>query len=174
MDCKEFREKLDLYVDGELAAEATSAAQFHERECPSCQRAAAALMSLRRQIKSEVARHQLPPELVHAVQRIPQTAWKRLLGISDLRRTPGISPRHSFSVLRKNFTVPLPVLALLLVAVTLGAWFVSRRTAKVPAPLPNTQLVWTTQVGGQPPNGDAMNFSRFDHGQRAFIYKTRR
>src|SRR5438093_3447302 len=38
MDCKTFREALDCYVDGELSAEARTAAETHRRECARCAR----------------------------------------------------------------------------------------------------------------------------------------
>ena len=39
MDCKNLRELLDLYVDGELSPEAKVQAETHLAECRSCQRA---------------------------------------------------------------------------------------------------------------------------------------
>jgi anti-sigma factor RsiW len=171
MDCKGFRETLDLYLDGELAPEATSAAQLHEQECDSCHRAAASLLHLRRQMKSAVAQHQPPPELVNAVQRISQPAWKRWFGMSDLSGFPGSASRKSFPVWRKNITVPLPVFALLLIAVAFGAWLVSRRPGKVPSSIPKAQSEPAIQAAGGPAGGEVMAFSRFDRGQRASIYK---
>lgn len=174
MDCKEFREALDLFVDGELAPEATSAAQLHDQECASCHRAFVALLRLRQQMKAAAAQHQPPAELVNAVQRISQPRWKRLLGISDGGPTPGISRQSSFSVSRYSITVPLPVFALLLIAVALGAWSASWRIAKRSSLMSRTPTAPAIKVVGESPSGDAINFSRFDRGERISIYKTRR
>lgn len=174
MDCKGFREVLDLYVDGELAAEATSAAQLHEQECASCRKTAAARLRLRRQMKSVVAQHQPPPELLNAVRRISQPRWKLFLGISAVQSPPATGPRKSFSVWRKTIPVPLPAFALLLIAVVPAAWSVTRRITKAPPSAPNSQVVPVAQVAPEPAKGEVMNFSRFDRGQRVSIYKTRR
>jgi len=69
MDCKEFREALDLYVDSELSAEAMAAAGLHVSECAACRLAADELFRLRRSIQEAVNRHQPPPGLVESVQR---------------------------------------------------------------------------------------------------------
>jgi anti-sigma factor RsiW len=174
MDCKDFREALDLYVDGELAAEANSAAQLHEQECASCRKTAVALLRLRRQMKSVVAQHQPPPELLNAVRRISQPRWKLFFGTSAVQSPPATGPQKSFSVWRKSVPVPLPAFALLLIAVVLGAWSVTRRITMAPPSAPKSQVVRSTQVAGEPAKEETMNFSRFDRGQRLSIYKTRR
>jgi len=69
MDCKEFREVLDLHVDRELSAEAAVSAELHLRECGSCHLAAEELLRLRRALKEAVNRHQPPPGLAESVQR---------------------------------------------------------------------------------------------------------
>lgn len=63
MDCKQFREVLDLYVDGELSAAAAAAAAIHLDRCSSCKQAERQLLRLRANIKAAVARHQLPAGL---------------------------------------------------------------------------------------------------------------
>lgn len=77
MDCKEFREVLDLYVDSELSAEAMAAAGLHVSECASCRLAADELFRLRRSIQETVNRHQPPPGLVERVQRSLAPAVRR-------------------------------------------------------------------------------------------------
>ena len=78
MDCKEFRELLDLYVDGELSPEAMTAASVHLSECEPCRRVKAELLVLRRALKSVVAQHQPPPELAGNVHHIIQPTWRKL------------------------------------------------------------------------------------------------
>jgi hypothetical protein len=69
MDCKEFREVLDLYVDRELSAEATAAAGLHLGECGSCRLAADGLFQLRRAVKQAVNQNEPPPELVERIRQ---------------------------------------------------------------------------------------------------------
>ena len=172
MDCKGFRENLDFYVDGELAPEATAAAQLHEQECSSCQRVAASLLRLRQQMKSVVAQHEPPPELVKAVERIPQPAWRRWFGAPNRSGLPGAATGKFLPVWRTSITVPLPLLALLLIAVAVGSWLVSRLPGKAPAA--RVQNETAIKTAGEPAGGEQMAFSRFDHGQRASIYKVPR
>lgn len=54
MDCRHFRETLDLFVDGELSAEAMAAADMHRRDCARCAAIAAELQSLRRAVRRTV------------------------------------------------------------------------------------------------------------------------
>lgn len=83
MDCKEFREVLDLYADSELSPEARAAAGLHLSECHACRATTEELMRLRRALKEAVAQHQPPPELVEKVRRslVPR---RRRVGVSAL------------------------------------------------------------------------------------------
>src|SRR5215213_7129345 len=69
MDCQEFRERLDLYVDGELSAEEAFAAREHLQGCASCAKAEAGLRHLRGSLKRVVKRHSPPEELEGEVLR---------------------------------------------------------------------------------------------------------
>ncbi len=79
MDCKEFREVLDLYIDAELAPERMTAALAHLSECAACERAEKELLRLRRALKLAVSQHQPPDELRLRVRRLSQPLWRRLL-----------------------------------------------------------------------------------------------
>jgi hypothetical protein len=68
MDCKQFREILDLYVDRELSAEATAQAESHLSACAACRRAAEQLNLLRGAVKQVVGGYEIPSELVERVQ----------------------------------------------------------------------------------------------------------
>ena len=63
MDCKQLRENVDSYLDGELPAAAAEAAAAHLADCPACARMAFQLSSLRRQVRRAVIAHQPPPDL---------------------------------------------------------------------------------------------------------------
>jgi hypothetical protein len=68
-DCKQMREALDLYVDGELSPEATAAARLHLNECTSCRLAERQLLLLREGVKSAVAQYQPPDQLAQWLHR---------------------------------------------------------------------------------------------------------
>lgn len=76
MDCKEFRETLDLYVDGELAAEAVAAANAHVSECEPCRRAHQELLRLRRGVQNAVRAHGTPPPLEKRIRARLASAWR--------------------------------------------------------------------------------------------------
>lgn len=63
MDCLEFRRVLDMYVDGELSAEATAAASRHAHECSACHRTEQELLQLRQKVREAVNRINPPAEL---------------------------------------------------------------------------------------------------------------
>ena len=77
MDCKDLREVLDLFVDGELSPEATVKAETHLAECQACRRAADRLQGLRQAVKATVSQYEPAPELVHSVRRSTLSPWHR-------------------------------------------------------------------------------------------------
>lgn len=163
MDCKEFRERLDLYVDGELSVEETCAARAHVQGCASCAKAEAGLRHLRSSLKRVVNRHRPPAELEREVLR-------------SLRARKGVGAGSAFDESRRDRTpvwrakvvVPAPFLALLLLAVVaLGGWLVfARRPLKRPAPV-------ASKPSGETPDGLDF-FSRYYGGERASIKVVRR
>ena len=77
MDCKNIREILDLYVDGELSPEATVQAETHLAGCDSCRRTVDRLNRLRRAVKATASRYQPPLPLVTRVRQLTISRWKR-------------------------------------------------------------------------------------------------
>ncbi len=77
MDCKNVREVLDLYVDGELSPEATVQAEAHLAECHACRRAADRLQGLRQAIKAAVSQYQPTPQLANRVRKSTFSPWHR-------------------------------------------------------------------------------------------------
>jgi Putative zinc-finger len=77
MDCKNIREILDLYVDGELSPEATVQAEAHLAECDSCRRTVDRLNRLRQAVKVSVGKYQPTAQLVAGVRKSTITAWLR-------------------------------------------------------------------------------------------------
>jgi hypothetical protein len=75
MDCKNFREILDLYVDGELSPEATVQAEAHLAECRACRRAAGRLRELRQAVKAAVSQYQPGSQLIDRVRRSTVSPW---------------------------------------------------------------------------------------------------
>ena len=165
MDCKEFREILDLYVDEELSPEAFAAAHIHLSDCHACRRAESTLLKLRSNLKLTVSQHQPPPDLVRAIRGITQPRWRKGLGSTHGTAATQISGLFWRSWIR----LPVPVFAVLLIAmITFGLLFMSR----VFRPVERARNVSTTT---QPERGqssvEAGDFSQFDHGGRASLYK---
>ena len=77
MDCKNIREILDLYVDGELSPEATVQAETHLAECDSCRRTVDRLNRLRQAVKASVGHYQPTAQLVARVRRSTISSWVR-------------------------------------------------------------------------------------------------
>lgn len=76
MDCKEFREALDLYADGELGAEAVAAANAHVSECEPCRKAHQKLLRLRRAVQQAARAHRAPSELEQRIRAHLAPAWR--------------------------------------------------------------------------------------------------
>jgi anti-sigma factor RsiW len=155
MDCKEFRESLDLYADGELAPEAEATARVHLNECAACRRAEAELLRLRRALKRTVAQQQPPPELVRRVAALTNPRWRLLW--------------------QRRVSLPAPVFALLLLVVallvgTVGATLRQKSKSKQSAAAPPV----AKQIAPANPPQSGLDLARFDHGARATIYKIRR
>jgi len=154
MDCKVFRESLDLYADGELAPEAEADARLHLSECASCRRAEAELLRLRHALKRTVAQHEPPPELVRRVEALTGAHGQRRLW-------------------QMRISLPAPVFALLLVAALfvglVGASLRRAPQSRQSASSPERQPIAPADTV---PGG--LDLARFDHGERATIYKVRR
>ena len=79
MNCKQFRESLDCYLDGELSAEASTAADAHRKECPQCERAVMRLQELKTAIRRCVSVATPPLGLEARVRAAVGTPWTRSL-----------------------------------------------------------------------------------------------
>lgn len=78
MDCKEFREVLDLYIDNELSPEAMASAGVHLTDCAPCRRATDELFRLRQAVKEAVNKHQPPPALLDSIRRATSASRRRV------------------------------------------------------------------------------------------------
>lgn len=77
MDCKNVREILDLYVDGELSPEAIVQAETHLAECVACKTAVSHLIRLRQTVKTVVGQYQPPAQLVDRIRQSTFSRWRR-------------------------------------------------------------------------------------------------
>jgi anti-sigma factor RsiW len=111
MACEEWRKQVDLYLDGELASSEAGALSAHVRECSAC----AGEMLERVQLKRSV-----------------QMAGKRYSPSSELRSkiTKQVSARPGARNVRKWRLVLVPVLAMLIAALLLSAYFERERAAQ--------------------------------------------
>jgi len=172
MDCKEFREVLDLYVDQELSFDASTAARIHLNECSTCRRAERELIRLRRALKLVVSQHQPSADLVSAVRRITQPRWRRLFDITKRKPNAADVARARRSLWRETIKLPMPVFMLLVIAVvTVTVVFTRRRMFSAPPSAgvySKTEAIKPADLG---PPFEAADLSRFDHGGRASLYK---
>lgn len=75
MDCKQFRELLDCYVDGELSADAAAAADAHLSECATCARTAAHLERLRTAVRQAVSAQIPSADLAQRIRQSLRPWW---------------------------------------------------------------------------------------------------
>ena len=163
MNCKEFREVLDLYIDEELSPEALIAAQLHSGECMTCQAATEKLLSIRQLLKANNAKHQLPSELVEAVHRISRPWWKPVF--HDAKASA--SRTHPLAVWHRQITLSASTFALILLMVIVFGLFAGRlRTTQTPVSQKPTSVVVPVT-----PEASTADLARFDHGGRPSVYK---
>jgi len=79
MNCKQFRESLDCYLDGELSAAACAAADAHRKECPQCDRALAHVQELKTAVRRTVTVASPPSDLDARIRAAVATPWTRPL-----------------------------------------------------------------------------------------------
>jgi hypothetical protein len=80
MNCTQFRESLDCYLDGELSAAASAAADAHRQGCLQCDRALTRLLALKSAVKQTVGAVTPPPDLDARVRTALTPRWLRPLG----------------------------------------------------------------------------------------------
>lgn len=174
MDCKEFRELVDLYIDSELSPEATISAHAHLEGCIACRRVEQRLTLLRRMVKRAVGRHEPPPGLAHKVRRLALPAWRRLIpGLHTMEQPVTRSAETKISFWRRKVAVPAPVFALLLAAVVATAGWIIYTQPSIPQPASRTSV---RKVAPAPTASDSVqgvDMAQFDRGERAAIYKVR-
>lgn len=76
MDCKQLREVLDCYVDGELSPEAMAAAEAHVHSCANCIRAVTQLNALRSRVRRTVCEYTPSAHLHQRVQNAIRMQWR--------------------------------------------------------------------------------------------------
>lgn len=79
MNCKQFRESLDCYLDGELSGEASAAADAHRKECPQCERAVLRLQELKTTVRRTVSIATPPSDLDARIRAAVGSPWTRSL-----------------------------------------------------------------------------------------------
>ncbi len=170
MDCKEFRELLDLYVDGELSPEATLSARAHLEECGACSRVERQLGRLRGAVKRVVGEVEPPLELERRVRKLARPGWQE--NITGLWSEPSPASSARVAVWRRKIAVPLPAFALILcAAVALGGWiFSTLNTRRSPSNPAGVRKAVDPSVSDP---ATTFDLAQFDRGERAAIYKVR-
>jgi hypothetical protein len=83
-NCKQFRDSLDCYLDGELSAAASAAADAHRKECPQCERAVMHLQALKAGVRRTASVATPPSDLDARIRAAVGSPWTRSF---DARRS---------------------------------------------------------------------------------------
>lgn len=125
MECRQFRDALDCYLDAELSPEAMVAAEAHRRVCAACDRLAAQRAGLKAAVKRTVSTPAMPVTLDARVRRM-------------LASAPRSQPWMSRSTVWRSVVAAA---ALIIMAVA-----VSPLRARVVAVAANTMDVWAVEL----------------------------
>lgn len=157
MEC-EFTEKVSLLLDAELTPEDALRVKEHISACHACQQAHDDFLRLRREIKA------------YDFQPRPFAQARTLARILNMEKLP---------LWRRSVNIPVPLMALMLaIIVGLGVWSVTLRRTSRSAQSKDVQEkaspVKVLPAQTEVVEGSGVDFSRYDHGERAAIYKVRR
>lgn len=149
MSC-DYTESVSLLIDGELAPAEAKQMRRHISECRVCYQMEQDFLGFRAQIRS----YDFETDSVSQRQRL-----------GNILAPPRVP------LWQRRIALPAPVFALVVVMLlALGAWswFIRLRTPAAGARVTNAPA-----QPSQPEQG-AVDFSRYDRGERAVIYKVRR
>ena len=169
MECQEFRERLDLYVDGELAGADADGAREHLKVCASCARAEAGLRHLRSSLKRVVNRHRPPRELEAELLRSLRSR-KHV----PAERAPVEGRRVGTSVWRAKVVVPAPFFALLVLSLLALAGLLVFARGPAPVGVSTKRPAPSASPAPEAEESGGVDFSRFYRGERASIRVVRR
>jgi anti-sigma factor RsiW len=150
MDCEQM-ERVSQLIDGELTDEEAAAMSVHLAACQICSQAHADFLRMRNEIT--VDDFQLEP-------------FAKERALRDVRAS--LNP----PIWRKRISVPVPTMAVLLIALVGSVLWSLMRFSRVPA----DQGVNVKRVTPYPyrQSQDVFDLSRFDHGDRVAIQKIKR
>jgi len=148
MDCEQM-ERVSQLIDGELTEEEAAAMRAHLAACQICSQGHADFMLLRQEIKA------------HDFRLKPFAKERGLRDIIATRNPP---------LWKKRIGIPVPLMAVLLIAlVAVALWSVMRLSRR-----PTGQEASVKRVTTDRHSQDVFNLSRFDHGDRVAIQKIKR
>jgi hypothetical protein len=154
MNC-ELTEKVSALVDEELDEREAESLRRHIAACETCRQAEKGFLLLKREIKS-----------------YPSGQWS---GAQQHRTLRHILGSGNVPLWKKRIALPVPALALLLLAVVmLGIWVASSRWRKAPAPDATAGGEKRPVASEAATSESEIDLARFDRGGRALIYKVRR
>ena len=152
MEC-DVTEKVSLLMDGELAAEEAKQVKQHLFACAVCRQAHQEFVRLR--------------EHLLAYER-ETSAFERQRVLRDILTAKPAPVWH------RRVSLPAPAFAaLLLLLFGLAAWVITARLRQSPHPEPPSGNR-PTAPAARPVPQPGIDFTRFDTGERAVNYKTRR
>ena|SRR5437016_5637544 len=148
MDC-DLIEKVSLLIDGELAEEVAAAVSAHIATCQICTQAHADFILLRQEIQAYDA-HLKPFAKDHVLRDV-------------------IASRNP-PLWRKRISVPVPVMAVFLIALIAVALWSAMGLSR----FPKGQEANVKRIITERPSPESFDLSRFDRGDRAAIQKIKR
>ena len=152
MEC-DVTTKVSQLMDGELTAEVAKQVKQHLFACAVCRQAHQEFVRLREQLRAyekESSDYERQRVLRSILTAKPAPVWRR------------------------RITVPAPAFAvLLLLLFGLAAWVATTRLRQSPQPGQPAGGAFVTP-GPEQVSQTGIDFARFDTGERAVIYKTRR
>ena len=150
MKC-EYSELISQLIDEELSVEQTGRMRKHVTDCGICRMVEQDLLGMRDRIRA------FEFDADNVSQR--QALWKVL----SSQKVP---------LWRREISLPAPVFAIAALALlAFGTWSLFERS---PQPRQTDQRIRAVQQASSNKDSSVMDFSRFDRGERAVVYKERR
>ena len=147
MNC-DFTDRVSLLIDGQLAPAEVKQMRQHLTECLVCHQMEHDFLVLRDQIRS------------YEFETEPLAQKRTLLHVLASQKVP---------LWQRRIALPAPVFALVVVVLLVLTWSLLIRGERSPAPVRVGNAPGQT---GQAEQG-GVDFSQYDHGERAVIYKVR-
>jgi len=147
LDCRNLKEMLDSYLSGELSVETNHAVLRHLEQCPACRNELAARRTLRDALRRATAQTRFSADAMARLrERLREDAATPMPEAqTDAAPREGFWPRWLGGLFSGIIPVPAAALAMLLIALTVGGFFLIRQQITAAAEL--SQQLWQEATG---------------------------